>query len=92
MAPWSVVSLEWSWVYGSTWVLFCQMRFGVDSRLRGNDVGGCGSDVGEGVGVTWEGVGMTERLLVQVELDLPTSPRVVKPVLSSTDVQDVVLG
>ena len=40
MAPWAVVSLEWSWVYGSTWVLFCQMRCGVDSRLRGNDVGG----------------------------------------------------
>ena len=53
MSPWAVVSLEWPWVYGSTWVLFCQIRcrgmFGsdggrgdsrLDSRLRGNDVGG----------------------------------------------------
>ena len=46
----------------------------------------------EGAGVMREVVGMTERLLVQVELDLPTSPGVVKPVLSSTDIQDVVLG
>ena len=66
MAPWSVVSLEWSWVYGSTWVLLCQIRCGVDSRLRGNDGGGCGSDVdgcgndvGEGAGMAWEGAGMT---------------------------------
>ena len=34
----------------------------------------------------------TKRLLVQIELDLPTSPRVVKPVLSSTDVLDLILG
>ena len=30
----------------------------VDSRLRGNDVGGCGNDVDRG-GMTWEGAGMT---------------------------------
>ena len=58
VSPWAVVSLEWPWVYGSTWVLFCQIRrrgmFGsdgegdsrLDSRLRGNDVGGGGNGVG----------------------------------------------
>ena len=58
MSPWAVVSLEWPWVYGSTWVLLCQIRcrgmFGsdgggdyrLDSRLRGNDVGGGGNGVG----------------------------------------------
>ena len=65
---------------------------GSDVGGSGNGVGGSGNDVWEGVGMMWEGVGVTERLLVQVELDLPTSPGVVKPVLSSTDIQDVVLG
>ena len=59
VSPWATVWFEWPWVYGSTWVLFCQIRCRGDSRLRGNDGGAAAGMTWEVVGMTWEVVGMT---------------------------------
>ena len=56
MSPWAVVSLEWPWAYGSTWVLFCQIRCW--GMFVSDGVGGIPAWIPAFAGMTWEGAGM----------------------------------